>query len=230
VVWAVDLRVLHPSVRSADGSSSTVLPSNPAEEAGDAQVSKQPTGQTHRRSFIEAGLEKFLFASRWFLAPFYIGLAAALVLVLARFCMEFYNLARSGVTTDAHTFTLDLLEMLDLVLIANLILIVVFAGYENFVSKIEAARGDVDRPHWMGTIDFTGLKLKLIGSLVAISVIELLKDFIQLGEHEGDKVGQGVMWRVVIHVVFVVSGVLFALMDLIAAKIGPGHGVDEFGG
>lgn len=193
-------------------------------------MSNRPTGQAHRRSFIETGLEKFLFASRWLLAPFYLGLAAALVLVLARFCMEFYNLVRSGISTDAHSFTLELLAMLDLVLIANLILIVVFAGYENFVSKIETAKDDVDRPHWMGTIDFTGLKLKLIGSLVAISVIELLKDFIQLGEHEVDKVGQGLIWRVIIHVVFLFSGVLFAIMDLIAAKIGPGHGVDEFGG
>lgn len=193
-------------------------------------MSNRPTGQAHRRSFIETGLEKFLFASRWLLAPFYLGLAAALVLVLARFCIEFYNLVRSGISTDAHSFTLELLAMLDLVLIANLILIVVFAGYENFVSKIETAKDDVDRPHWMGTIDFTGLKLKLIGSLVAISVIELLKDFIQLGEHEVDKVGQGLIWRVIIHVVFLFSGVLFAIMDLIAAKIGPGHGVDEFGG
>lgn len=193
-------------------------------------MSNRPTGHAHRRSFIETGLEKFLFASRWLLAPFYLGLAAALVLVLARFCIEFYNLVRSGISTDAHSFTLELLAMLDLVLIANLILIVVFAGYENFVSKIETAKDDVDRPHWMGTIDFTGLKLKLIGSLVAISVIELLKDFIQLGEHEVDKVGQGLIWRVIIHVVFLFSGVLFAIMDLIAAKIGPGHGVDEFGG
>ena len=193
-------------------------------------MSDRPTGQTHRRSFIEKGLERFLFASRWILAPFYVGLAAALILVLARFCIEFYNLVRTGVTTDAHHFTLDLLEMLDLVLIANLILIVVFAGYENFVSKIESAKDDVDRPHWMGTIDFSGLKLKLIGSLVAISVIELLKDFIQLGEHEGEKVGQGLIWRVIIHVVFLFSGVLFAVMDLIAARIGPEHAVDEFGG
>ena len=81
----------------------------------------------------------------------------------------------------------------------------------------------------MGTIDFSGLKLKLIGSLVAISVIELLKDFIQLGEHESDKVGEGVIWRIVIHLVFVISGVLFAFMDVLAEKIHPGAGVDEFG-
>ena len=182
-----------------------------------------------KRSFSNV-LEKGLFASRWLLAPLYVGLAAALLLVLWRFCLAFWNLAQTIVQSDGHSFVLDLLAMLDLVLLANLILIVIFAGYENFVSKIEAAKGDVDRPHWMGTIDFSGLKLKLIGSLVAISVIEFLKDFIMLGEHPADKVGEGIIWRVVIHLVFVVSGVMFAAMDFIAEKIKPGHGVDEFGG
>jgi uncharacterized protein (TIGR00645 family) len=93
------------------------------------------------------------------------------------------------------------------------VLIVLFAGYENFVSKMEIAEKSTDRPSWMGTIDFSGLKLKLIGSLVALSVIELLKDFIELSNHEQDKVGDGTIWRIVIHLTFVVSGVLFAVMD-----------------
>jgi uncharacterized protein (TIGR00645 family) len=70
----------------------------------------------------------------------------------------------------------------------------------------------------MGTIDFSGLKIKLIGSLVAISVIELLKDFIHLGEEPDAKVGEGVIWRIVIHLTFVVSGVLFAVMDVIGDR------------
>jgi uncharacterized protein (TIGR00645 family) len=108
------------------------------------------------------------------------------------------------------------LALLDLTLLANLILMVIFAGYENFVSRIDAAANSTDRPHWMGTIDFSGLKIKLIGSLVAISVIELLKDFIELsGEAE---VGEGTIWRIAIHLTFVASGVLFALMDWIADK------------
>ncbi|MEY4037639.1 MAG: hypothetical protein RL201_1020, partial [Actinomycetota bacterium] len=97
--------------------------------------------------------------------------------------------------------------LLDLTLLANLILMVIFAGYENFVSRIDIATSSADRPHWMGTIDFSGLKIKLIGSLVAISVIELLKDFIGLSG--AAEVGQGTIW---------VSGVLFALMDWIADK------------
>ena len=176
---------------------------------------------------LSGGIEKGLFASRWLLAPLYIGLALALVLVLVRFCASFYTLIQSVINNEAHTFTLDMLALLDLVLLGNLILIVIFAGYENFVSKIDAAQENEDRPHWMGTIDFSGLKLKLIGSLVAISVIELLKDFIHLGEHPEAEVGQGYIWRIAIHMVFVLSGVLFSLSDFIAAKINPTHGISH---
>lgn len=176
---------------------------------------------------IATVLEKSLFASRWLLAPLYVGLALALILILIRFGYAFVTLATAAIDGESHSFTLDLLAMLDLVLLGNLILIVIFAGYENFVSKIDAAQNNEDRPHWMGTIDFSGLKLKLIGSLVAISVIELLKDFIHLGEKPEAEVGQGFMWRIAIHMVFVLSGVLFSLSDFIAAKINPTHGISS---
>ena len=174
-------------------------------------------------------LEKGLFASRWLLAPLYVGLAGALILVLWQFGVAFVSLLTSTISGVNHGFVLDLLALLDLVLLANLILIVIFAGYENFVSKIDAAKDDVDRPHWMGTIDFSGLKLKLIGSLVAISVIELLRDFIHLGEYPAEKVGEGFIWRVLIHLVFVLSAVMFALADYIASKIDPEHGHPHHG-
>jgi uncharacterized protein (TIGR00645 family) len=161
-------------------------------------------------------LEKILFRSRWLLAPLYLGLVGVLSLVIVRFVAEFINLVIHTFSGDGHDFILDLLALLDLVLLANLILIVIFAGYENFVSRIEEAHKSVDRPHWMGTIDFSGLKMKLIGSLVAISVIELLKDFISLSGVE--KVGEGTIYRIVIHLVFVVSGVLFAVMDYIGDR------------
>jgi len=133
-----------------------------------------------------------------------------------RFVIEFWHLAEKTASMNASEFTLALLALLDLTLLANLILMVIFAGYENFVSRIDIATESKDRPHWMGTIDFSGLKIKLIGSLVAISVIELLKDFIELaGEAE---VGEGTIWRIAIHLTFVISGVLFALMDWIADK------------
>ena len=158
-------------------------------------------------------LEVFIFGARWLLAPLYIGLVGALVLLLWRYGLEFVSLARHINSADAHDFTLDLLSLLDLVLLGNLVLIVLFAGYENFVSKMEVAEDSTDRPTWMGTIDFSGLKLKLIGSLVALSVIELLKDFIELSNNEHAEVGQGTIWRIILHITFVLSGVLFALMD-----------------
>jgi len=158
-------------------------------------------------------LEVFIFGARWLLAPLYLGLIGALALLLWRYGIEFVHLAEGINDSDAHMFTLSLLGLLDLVLLGNLVLIVLFAGYENFVSKIEAAESSTDRPSWMGTIDFSGLKLKLIGSLVALSVIELLKDFIELSNHESETVGQGTIWRIILHLTFVVSGVLFALMD-----------------
>jgi uncharacterized protein (TIGR00645 family) len=162
------------------------------------------------------GIEVILFRARFLLAPLYLGLVGALVLLCWRFVVEFYHIVQNIGEATAQTFTLELLALLDLTLLANLILMVIFAGYENFVSRIDVAAESKDRPHWMGTIDFSGLKIKLIGSLVAISVIELLKDFIELAGQ--DDVGGGTKWRIVIHLTFVASGVLFALMDWIADK------------
>lgn len=171
---------------------------------------------------IQHFLEVFIFSARWLLAPLYLGLVGALLLLLWRYSIEFIALANNINSADAHMFTLNLLGLLDLVLLGNLVLIVLFAGYENFVSKIEIAERSVDRPSWMGTIDFSGLKLKLIGSLVALSVIELLKDFIELSNNESQTVGQGTIWRIVLHLTFVVSGVLFALMDRLG-EVGGKH-------
>ena len=170
---------------------------------------------------LSSSIERLIFASRWLLAPLYIGLIGVLVLLAVKFVFGFWTLLSHmnfEHMQDSHTFVLDLLALLDLVLLGNLILIVLFAGYENFVSKIEAVAESVDRPHWMGAIDFSGLKIKLIGSLVAISVIELLKDFIELSNiTEGGKVDyEHVFWRVAIHLTFVLSGVLFAVMDWIS--------------
>ena len=167
-------------------------------------------------SQISHAIEVVLFRARFLLAPLYLGLVGALALLCYRFVIEFIHLAEKVGGATPQSFTLDLLALLDLTLLANLILMVIFAGYENFVSRIDVAAESKDRPHWMGTIDFSGLKIKLIGSLVAISVIELLKDFIELsGKSE---VGEGTIWRIAIHLTFVVSGVLFALMDWIADK------------
>ena len=163
---------------------------------------------------VENGIEKIIFGGRWLLAPLYVGLLLSLIPLLYRFFKDFLGLLELTANSDMHHITLKILELLDTVLLGNLIIIIIFAGYENFVSKINVAEQSEDRPHWMGRVDYSGLKIKLIGSLVAISVIELLKDFMQEGDYDAKRE----MWRVGIHLTFVVSGVLFALMDFIADK------------
>ncbi len=166
------------------------------------------------RTALERLVEILLFGGRWLLAPLYLGLLSSLIAIIYRFTAELIDLFKVMTKADLHTLTLSILTLLDTVLLANLILIVIFAGYENFVSKINIATESEDRPAWMGTVDYSGLKLKLIGSLVAISVIELLRDFMQTTEFSSHRE----IWRVTIHMTFVISGVLFALMDYLAGK------------
>ena len=109
---------------------------------------------------------------------------------------------------------LFVLHVVDLALIGNLVLMIIFAGYENFVSKIGVAEESEDKPSWMGKVDFSGLKLKLVASIVAISGINLLEAFMSI-ETITDR---DVQWMIIIHLVFVASGVLLALMDYIASK------------
>lgn len=167
---------------------------------------------------FEDGLERSLFASRWLLAPMYVGLLAGLVLVSIKFFGELWSmLSTFSLSTPADEITVEILTLIDIALLGNLILIVIFAGYENFVSKIKVAEGSEDRPSWMGTVDFSGLKMKLIGSLVAISVILLLKDFVAAGDGKAMDY-EAVAWRIGLHFTFVISGLLFAVMDYWGAK------------
>ena len=162
---------------------------------------------------LEKWIETSLFNSRWLLAPLYIGLVGALFLLLVKFVQKFVKIVPTVLTSNSTELLLQLLGLIDIVLIANLLLIIIFSGYENFVSKIDAVEGHIDRPDWMGKIDYTALKLKVIGSIVAISSIELLKAFISLyaGEIDTNKV----KWLVIVHLTFVISGVLFAVMERI---------------
>jgi uncharacterized protein (TIGR00645 family) len=172
----------------------------------------------HPKPIVERLFEGALFHSRWLMAPFYAGLVVALAALLVVFVTELAHELPHVLTMSAEDAILLALSLIDLSLAGNLLLIVTFSGYENFVSKIDTG-GDTDRPDWMGTVDFSGLKLKLIASIVAISAIALLRAFMQLGE--GEKLDETRMhWMVVIHLAFVVSGVLLALMDWLTARAG----------
>ena len=165
----------------------------------------------------ERGFERLLFASRWLLAPFYLGMAVALAMVLIIFVRELVTELGHIQSMNAEGAIVLSLSLIDLSLTGNLLLIVMFAGYENFVSKIHISNHE-DRPGWMGTVDFSGLKLKLIASIVAISGIALLRAFLPLGDAGTQVDSHRVGWMVVIHLTFVISGVLLALMDWITSK------------
>jgi uncharacterized protein (TIGR00645 family) len=167
----------------------------------------------------ERTLEFGLFNARWLMAPFYIGLVLALAALLVVFVNELLHELPHVFTMKAEDGILMALSLIDLSLAGNLLLIVIFSGYENFVSKIDT--GSHDRPSWMGTVDFQGLKMKLIASIVAISAIALLRAFMQLAE-EGPLEAVKLSWMVGIHLTFCVSGVLMAIMDWLGSK-SPAH-------
>ncbi|MDO9078119.1 MAG: TIGR00645 family protein [Brevundimonas sp.] len=165
---------------------------------------------------IETRFERGLFASRWLMAPMYLGLVVSLAMLVIVFARELIYYAPQAFTMTSEQVILVVLTLIDLSLAGNLLLIVLFSGYENFVSKLDID-DTTDRPPWMGTVDFSGLKMKLIASIVAISAIALLKSFMELAEGK-DIPDRHLMWLVIIHLVFVVSGVLLALMDWLAGK------------
>lgn len=171
-----------------------------------------------KKQGLEDRFERGLFASRWLMAPMYLGLVVALAMLTLIFLRELAYYAPQIMSLSPEKTILVVLTLIDLTLAANLLLIVLFSGYENFVSKFDFDAG-ADRPDWMGTVDFTALKIKLIASIVAISGIHLLKRFMEIGDPSTPSADdRTLMWLTIIHLTFVVSGVLMALMDWLQAK------------
>ena len=163
---------------------------------------------------LENFLEKLMFASRWIMAPFYFGLIISLFLLLLVFLNEIFHFI-IDFQADETELILFILTLIDLSFAGNLLIIVIFSGYENFVSKINVDNHE-DKPEWMGTVDFGGLKLKLISSIVAISGIHLLKVFFAIDKYTENQI----ILFIAIHITFVISGVLLAYMDSLVAKNG----------
>lgn len=160
---------------------------------------------------FERILESTIFASRWLLAPFFIGLILAIGVLLIKFAKELIALFGGAFGIIEHDTVISILTLVDTALIAVLLLIIVFSGYENFVSKL-AIGAHEDRPAWMGKVGFADLKMKLISAIVAISAVELLKAFLVSTTLTSEQL----MWKVLIHLTFVVSGLLFAVSDWIS--------------
>ena len=180
--------------------------------ADDEESLQAPTPGAQPHSLLERWLEEVLFASRWLLAPFYLGLSASLLLLLAKFAQKAVALVPKVTVGDSNDMIVGVLSLIDLSLMANLVIMVIFAGYENFVSRFDLD-SHRDKPDWMGHVGFGGLKIKLMTSIIAISAIQLLEAFMNI-DHESDR---QLYWLVGIHLTFVVSTIVLAL----AERFGP---------
>src|ERR1700761_809345 len=176
-------------------------------------IPERPASERVRRGF-----EYVLLNSRWLLAPFYVGLVGALAVVLLKFLRmlgEFILHAPGAKSTET---ILDALSLIDVTLVANLVIIVVFSGYENFVSRIDTA-GNPNWPIWITKIDFSGLKQKLLASIVAISAIHVLEAFLNIdASFDATKM----TWLVAVHLVFVISALILAISDRWSGDHGDG--------
>ncbi|MCH8313362.1 MAG: TIGR00645 family protein [Nitrospinae bacterium] len=166
---------------------------------------------------IEHIIEVVIFRSRWLLAPFFLGLIVGIILLLIKFIQELVHLSTHVITATDTDIIIGILTLVDMSLVGSLLLMIIFSGYEIFVSKIDVAE-HADRPEWMGKVDFGGLKLKVIGAIVAISAIDLLKTFVEISDEPTDGNTESYFWKVTFHMAFVLSGVIFAWMDRISAE------------
>lgn len=169
---------------------------------------------------MEKTIEKLLFASRWILAPVYLGMSLALVALGIKFFQELYHLVTGVAFMGEADMVLMLLALVDMVLVGSLIVMVMFSGYENFVSALDVEEG-TEKLSWLGKLDANSLKLKVASSIVAISSIHLLRAFMETPALA--QKGNTLMWYVIIHLTFVVSAVMMGVLDRITAKSHGSH-------
>ena len=157
---------------------------------------------------MDAIVERIMYASRWLLAPIYLGLSLALVALGIKFFQEIFHVLPHIFEMSEADLVLVVLSLIDIALVSGLIIMVMFTSYENFVSRIDLS-GDTEKLSWLGTLDTNTLKSKVAASIVAISSIHLLKIFVNAANVENDKL----LWYVLIHLTFVISAVAMGLLD-----------------
>lgn len=164
---------------------------------------------------VRRNLSRVMFTARWIMAPIYLGLLVALMLIVVKFVQKLVEAIPGYLTLDSNDAIFLVLTLVDLSLVANLVVIVMFAGWENFVGRLLAAHAG-DRPDWLGLLDFATVKLRLLGSIVAIAAIQILETFVHIDEVKI----QEAAWQLAIMVGIAVVGVLLALTD----RLSDGHG------
>ncbi|MCI0654537.1 MAG: TIGR00645 family protein [Methylococcaceae bacterium] len=159
-------------------------------------------------------LERLIYASRWLLAPIYLGMSLALFALAIKFFQELYHTLWHILEISETDLILRLLGLIDLVLVGSLVVMVTFSGYENMVSQLDINVEESDKLSWLGKHDYGDLKLKVAGSIVAISSIHLLKIFMNAQQTPNDKI----LWYVIVHLTLLTSAVLMGISDKIKEK------------
>ncbi|TCS40028.1 TIGR00645 family protein [Reinekea marinisedimentorum] len=157
---------------------------------------------------MERFFERLMYASRWIMAPIYLGLSLVLIALAVKFFQQVFHLVPTLWEMKEVDLILVTLTLVDLALVGGLIVMVMFSGYENFVSKLDIDEED-EKLAWLGQLDSNSLKNKVSASIVAISSIHLLKVFMNLSYYDIDKI----QWYVVIHLTFVVSAFAMGYLD-----------------
>jgi uncharacterized protein (TIGR00645 family) len=160
-------------------------------------------------------LGHFIFLSRWLQAPLYVGLILAQGVYVYHFIVELFHLILDAGKIDEKTIMLTVLGLIDVVMIANLLIMVIVGGYETFVSRLNL-QGHPDQPEWLSHVNAGVLKVKLATALIGISSIHLLKTFIEVGAKP--VADNAVLWQVVMHLTFVASALLLAITDRISTR------------
>lgn len=155
-------------------------------------------------------LANFIFWSRWLQAPLYVGLIAVQCVYVYEFIRGLYHLVANTTRFNETTIMLSVLDLIDVVMIANLLVMVIVGGYETFVSKLNL-NGHPDEPEWLDHVNAGTMKIKLAVALIGISSIHLLKTFIEPGKLSNN----AIMWQVIIHMTFVVSALVMAYTNKI---------------
>lgn len=163
--------------------------------------------------FMEQIFEKLMYASRWIMAPIYLGLSLVLLALGIKFFQEIFHIIPIIFTIAEVDLVLVTLSLIDITLVGGLLIMVMFSGYENFVSQLDVGENS-EKLSWLGKMDSGSLKNKVAASIVAISSIHLLKVFMNAENIENDKI----MWYLLIHITFVLSAFAMGYLDKITRK------------
>ena len=157
---------------------------------------------------LEHSMERIMYGSRWILAPVYVGMSLALIALFIKFFQELYHFFPFILEMSDSNLVLTLLSLIDLSLVGSLMVIIMFSGYENFVSRLDIG-DNAEKLDWLGTHDYTSLKMKVATSIVAISSIHLLKVFMNIDATQNDKI----LWYVLVHLTLVISAFMMGYLD-----------------